>query len=665
MTEKNRKNNNSWHDRLSRAGVLRILRRNVLLQASLAVITVVLTIVLIFSLTVAWYTNVVQTGGLSFEAEKWEFDGQIELLNSETVSAMPGDGGIIPIRVTNAGDHIVAASATVNKNGMEEEMRKRFYFYVDTQTDKNSETVERIYISGMSSYTYTIYPHSELLLSDTVQNGPLIKWMWVYDVLGYYVWGQNVNGEVSPMDYIRPIEYDYDPITTTFDAAGNLLTVDGVTSVSEFIAELTASDGYAGTLDLTDPSVAAVNGYYPVAVNGDGYGVWLYLCTAEEIRANTAFDTAIGSEENTQTYTATVTITGQNSREDFRPVSSVQELQAALTDPTAGVIQLQDDLELTKTLQVTQGTASIDLNGKTLSVGADVTKVVTLAEGSKLALSNGTLQGAGSTDAHVAVTMTGASLTMNDVTLQNVGTGIRIEDNNATSASTVHINGSVLNTEQQALWIYGNPETQQVRTRVVVEESTLVGAGYTGILCSGNYGGIDMVISRSTVSGYYTAIYHPQRNSTLEISNGSVLTGRTGLVVKGGTVTVTDSTVHGTLQEVDEPAYVPSGWSDTGDGIYLEANYTENYSDWEASVTVINCTVISDYAQAIRKYRIEAEQAEIVIQSGRFTDYAEGTLPEGFVPAEHMNVFLSSGSTATADTENNRTIIVSVEETTP
>ena len=665
MTEKNRKNNNSWHDRLSRAGVLRILRRNVLLQASLAVITVVLTIVLIFSLTVAWYTNVVQTGGLSFEAEKWEFDGQIELLNSETVSAMPGDGGIIPIRVTNAGDHIVAASATVNKNGMEEEMRKRFYFYVDTQTDKNSETVERIYISGMSSYTYTIYPHSELLLSDTVQNGPLIKWMWVYDVLGYYVWGQNVNGEVSPMDYIRPIEYDYDPITTTFDAAGNLLTVDGVTSVSEFIAELTASDGYAGTLNLTDPSVAAVNGYYPVAVNGDGYGVWLYLCTAEEIRANTAYDTAIGSEENTQTYTATVTITGQNSREDFRPVSSVQELQAALTDPTAGVIQLQDDLELTKTLQVTQGTASIDLNGKTLSVGADVTKVVTLAEGSKLALSNGTLQGAGSTDAHVAVTMTGASLTMNDVTLQNVGTGIRIEDNNATSASTVHINGSVLNTEQQALWIYGNPETQQVRTRVVVEESTLAGAGYTGILCSGNYGGIDMVISHSTVSGYYTAIYHPQRNSTLEISNGSVLTGRTGLVVKGGTVTVTDSTVHGTLQEVDEPAYVPSGWSDTGNGIYLEANYTENYSDWEASVTVINCTVISDYAQAIRKYRIEAEKAEIVIQSGRFTDYAEGTLPEGFVPAEHMNVFLSSGSTATADTENNRTVIVSVEETTP
>lgn len=667
MTEKNRKNNNSWHERLSHAGVLRVLRRNVLLQASLAIITVLLTIVLIFSLTVAWYTNVVQTGGLSFEAEKWNFDGQIELLSDETVSVSPGDEGTISLRVANPGDHLVTVSATVNKSSMDEEMRKRLYFYVDTQVERNSETVERAYISGLSSYTYTVYPHSELLLSDTVQNGPLIKWMWVYDVLGYYVWGQNEDGAVKPLDYIRPVEYAYDPITTTFDAEGNLLTVDGFTSVTDFIADLTANDGYAGTLDLADPTVAAVDGYYPISVNSDGYGVWLYLCTAEEIQANMAYDTAIGSESNTQTYTATVTVTGQNSREDVRPVTTVQELQAALTDPTAGVIQLQDDLELTKTLQVTQGTASIDLNGKTLSVGADVTKVVTLAEGSKLALSNGTLQGAGSTDAHVAVTMTGASLTMNDVTLQNVGTGIRIEDNNATSASTVHINGSALNTEQQALWIYGNPETQQVRTRVVVEESTLAGAGYTGILCSGNYGGIDMVISRSTVSGYYTAIYHPQRNSTLTINNGSTLTGRTGMVIKGGTVTVTDSTVRGIALEEDEPSYVPSGWSDTGDGIYLECNYTENYANWSASVTVINSTVTSDYAQAVRKYKPGATKAELVVHSGSFTSYAAETavVPEGFDAEEHIISYLADrdNSHVTIDTNNKTYIVTSTDAT--
>lgn len=665
MTEKNRKNNNSWHDRLSHTGVLGILRRNVLLQASLAIITVLLTIVLIFSLTVAWYTNVVQTGGLSFEAEKWNFDGQIELLSDETVSATPGGEGTISLRVANAGDHIVAASATVNKNGMDEKMRQRLYFYVDTQMERNGETVDRVYISDKSSYTYTIFPHSELILSDTVQNGPLIKWVWVYDVLGYYVWGQNTDGTVKPKDYIRPIEYAYDPITTTFDAAGNLLTVDGFTSVADFVAELTATDGYAGTLDLTDPSVTAVGGYYPISVNQDGYGVWLYLCTADEIRANMAYDTAIGSESNTQTYTATVTITGQNSREDVRPVTSVQELQAALTDPTVGMIQLADHLQLTQTLNMTTGSATIDLNGKILSVDPDVEKIVTLTSGAKLSIENGTIRGAGETDAHAAVTMSGAHLTMNDVTLENVGTGIRIEDNKAKSASTVHINGCTLQTEQQALWVYGNLDAQQTRTRIVVEDSTLNGAGYAGILCSGNYGGIDMVVSHSTVSGYYTAIYHPQRNSTLAINNGSTLTGRTGLVVKGGTVTVADSTVHGTAQEVDAPSYESSGWADTGDGIYLEANYTENYPDWSASVTVINSTVTSDYAQAVRKYKPDATNAKLVVQSGRFTDYAESTLPEGFVPAEHMNVFRSSGSTVTADTENNRTTIVAVEETTP
>ena len=664
MTEKNRKNNNSWHERLSHAGVLRILRRNVLLQASLAIITVVLTIVLIFSLTVAWYTNVVQTGGLSFEAEKWNFDGKIELLTEQQISATPGGEGIIPLRVTNQGDHIVAASATVNKNGMEEEMRKRLYFYVDTQVERNSEKVERAYISGLSSYTYTIYPHSELLLSDTRQNAPLIKWMWVYDVLGYYVWGQNEDGEIKPDDYIRPVEYAYDPTTTTFDGEGNLLTVDGQKSVVTFLAELTANDGYAGVLDLANQPVTTVDGYYPISVNSDGYGVWLHLCTENEIRANMAYDAAIGSENNTKTYTATVTVTGQNSRGDARPVTSVQELQEALTDPTAGVIRLQENLELTQPLQMAGGTAAIDLNGKTLSVDASIEKIVTLTSGAKLSVENGTIRGAGETDAHAAVTMGGAHLIMNRVTLENVGTGIRIEDNKVTdgTASTVYLTECTLLTKQQALWVYGNVDGQKTRTCIVVEDSTLDGAGYAGILCSGNYGGIDMMVSDSDVSGYYTAIYHPQGNSTLTVSNQSTLTGGTGLVVKGGTVTVTDSTVHGTMKDVSAPAYSSSGWTDTGDGIYLEANYAANNADWTVSVTVTNSTVTSDFSRAVRKFDANVENATIKVQSGTFTSYAAETavVPEDFDAAEHIRSYLADpdNSNVAADADNNKTYIV-------
>lgn len=666
MTEKNRKNNNSWHERLSHAGVLRVLRRNVLLQASLAIITVVLTIVLIFSLTVAWYTNVVQTGGLSFEAEKWNFDGKIELLTEENLSAAPGDEGIIPLRVTNQGDHIVAASATVNKNGMEEEMRKRLYFYVDTQVTRNSEKVERAYISGLSSYTYTIYPHSELLLSDTRQNGPLIKWMWVYDVLGYYVWGQNENGVIKPSDYIRPIEYAYDPITTTFDAEGNLLTVDGFTSVTDFIADLTANDGYAGALNLDDPSdpgyVTAVDGYYPVSVNGDGYGVWLYLCTAEEIQANMAYDAAIGSESNARTYTATVTVTGQNSREDARPVTSFRELQEALTDPTAGVIRLQENLELTQPLQMAGGTASIDLNGKTLSVGDGVNRVATLTEGAKLSIENGEIQGSASTSNMIAVHMTGAHLTVNNVTMTNVDTGVRVEDHKASlgTSSTVYINNSTITADLYGVHVYGNPNASQTRTQVVIQGSAVTGAGYAGILYNGSYGGIDTVVSSTEVNGLYAAIYHPQGDSTLTVSNQSTLTGGTGLVVKGGSVTVTDSTVHGTMEDVSAPAYSPSGWADTGDGIYLEANYAVDHPDWTVSVTVTNSAVISDFSRAIRKYESGVENAIIRVQSGTFTSYAQAeTLPDGFINATtNIKDYLADGDNATVNAENDKTCTV-------
>ena len=506
-----------------------------------------------------------------------------------------------------------------------------------------------------------MYPHSELILSDTVQNGPLIKWMWVYDVLGYYVWGQNENGVIKPSDYIRPVEYAYDPTTTTFDGEGKLLAVDGQKSVADFVAELTANDGYAGTLDLTDPTVAVVGGYYPVSVNSDGYGVWLYLCTASEIQANMAYDTAIGSESNTQTYTATVTITGQNSREDVRPVTSVQELQTALSNPTAGIIQLADDIQLTEPLIMTGGTAALDLNGKTLSVGDGVNRVATLTEGAKLSIENGQIQGSASTNNMIAVHMTGAHLTVNNVTMTNVDTGVRVEDHKASlgTSSTIYINKSTITADLYGVHVYGNQNASQTRTQVVIQDSAVTGAGYAGILYNGSYGGIDTVVSNTEVSGLYAAIYHPQGDSTLTVSNQSTLTGGTGLVVKGGTVTVKDSTVHGTLKEISDPAYSVSGWTDTGDGIYLEANYAVNHTDWTVSVTVTNSAVISDFSRAIRKYESGVENAIIRVQSGTFTSYAQAeTLPDGFKAQANIQDYLADGDNATVNAENDKTCTV-------
>ena len=667
MTENKQNHNHSWHDRLSHGGVLRVLRRSVMLRAALAIVTVVLTIVLIVSLTVAWYTNVVQTGGLVLEAQTWNFTGTIELLMDPSIQATPGDEGFISLRMTNSGEHIVAASATVNKQAMDKEMRKRLYFYVDTATERNGESVDRVYIAEKNSYTYTVFPHTDLILSETVQTAPPIKWVWVYDVLGYYVMGSRDISETSVEveDYIRPIEYAYDPIYTTFAADGRLLTVDGTKSASDFITELTESDGYEGTVDTL---AGNVGGYYPVSVNEQGYGVWLYLCTADEIRANTEYDTKLGQNQTQPNCTATVTITGSNSREDAVPVTSAQELQVALSDPTVGIIRLADDVQLTQTLSMTSGSATIDLNGNTLSVGSGVQKVFDLTNGARLALQNGTVQGSGTTDYHMAVNTSGAHLTMTDVKISNVGTGIRISDDVKTTkmGSTIYLNNCVVETEQQALWIYGNKNADEARTQVVVDDSVLNGAEYAGIMCSGNYGGTDILISNSTVKGHYTSIYHPQHNSTLTIKNCK-LYGFTGLVVKGGTVTVDDSWVEATATVNDElapPQEKGSGWSDTGDGIYLEANYAK---DGDISLVVTNCTVVSQAALAVRQYPLNGyDNVTFAVESGTFTSYATSTTAEAnaFDAITQIWDYLADGSTADNNPEapaNKRSCVVRKE----
>ena len=175
------------------------------------------------------------------------------------------------------------------------------FFYVDDQKQSNEETVYRNYVNIIDDYSYPITEGQKLILSEEYQNAPELKWQWVYEMQGYYVQGTVVSDDsVEPVieEYLRPVEYDSSKAIYD-DETGKLKTIDGVSRM-EFLGELTSSDGYAGNLMPKEDgtSIPPIKGYYPISVDNDGYGVWLYLCTKDEIDAANIYDTELGLSEN-------------------------------------------------------------------------------------------------------------------------------------------------------------------------------------------------------------------------------------------------------------------------------------------------------------------------------------------------------------------------------
>lgn len=311
---------------------LEAARKNVVRQAALAVLLIVQLVVLLFAITAAWYTNIVQTNDLVFETSRWGFEGSVQL-GDGPIQAAPGDEEVIPFVAKNNSDEVTAVSVNISKASMDTEMQKRIYFYADISKLRNDEVMERIYLSNTGSYTYVMPGQGSLTLTDEFSEDVPLKWQWVYDLLGYYVLGVVAEDGVIVEEYLRPIEYDYDEIRTTFEADGTLATIDGVTTAAEFLRQVSISDGYEGTIN----TAGAVGGYYPVDVDANGYGVWAYLCDYTDIQQNTNYDTQLGSGEVIiNNFTAKATITAQNSKldavEDFAAIGIQESTESDVVD---------------------------------------------------------------------------------------------------------------------------------------------------------------------------------------------------------------------------------------------------------------------------------------------------------------------------------------------
>lgn len=591
------------------------MRKRVGMQAGLALLTVTLTVILIFAMTAAWYTNVVQTSGLIFQVEQWGVDVNA-IITSAHIQAAPGDEGVIDFKVSNTGTDTVNVAVSVTKNAMDPVMQRRLYFYVDTQMDQNQELVQRVYLNSQTGYDYLLFGGCDLTLGEAYHNGAPLKWHWVYDVLGYYVRREaDGQGQLQIAEYLRPIEYAYEQ--ATYDAVtGELLTVNGVLTAQDFLTQLSENDGYAGTIDTTAPPA---DGYYPVAVDATtGSGVYAYLLNYNQIQTEMATDTAMGNAEdpeNLPTYVANFTIYAENYPVEAVAVATQEALVSALATGTNPLIQLTQDITLTEEIVISNGSSMVlDLNGKTLTTNVSG-NAITLTEGSNLSMTNGTLTGNGAN----GIVTQGADATLNNVTVSGYGVGLRAMDNSAAGRdSTVHVIGSNITGSTCGVLAYGNgPQTEQT-TKVIIERSTVssdniavCGNGTVG--AAGNWG-TDIQIINSQILGnetkVSTGIYHPQAEGTLNIVDSTVK-AHTALIVKGGTVTIANSQIIGVGENGEEPSYGVSGAASTGDAVYIEDGYQYKiYLEVDA-----NSTLTSYYQKGLRTY-MEGSAYITVIDNG-------------------------------------------------
>lgn len=619
---------NKLKSRQSRTTLLGVLRKNIVLRAVLVIFTVILTLILLFALTVAWYTNVVQSGGLTFTAQQWDFSGTVNIpdINPE---AYPGAEGVIPMELINEGTQPLSATVTVAKNQLDREMQQRMYFYVDTTSVRGGELIDRVWVDSLNGYNYTVFPESQLQISETTQSVPALKWTWVYDVLGYYVRGTASSGTVMVQEYIRPVEYDYDPVYTTFDSGvGYPVKINQNTTVEAFLEKLTANDGYPGK--LTASAQRNDGGYYAIDVDENGYGVWLYLCTYTEIQNHTAYDNqlAAGKPINGQVV---INVTGQNGKAEYTQIGTAQALINALNDPNAGIVKLTNDVTIDAPLNLTTTTtAMLDLNGHTITSTANA--IIYGDPGDTITVYNGTLTGNGQ-EASMGVYSSGANITLHNVTIQNVDEGIQVFDhkNNLGADSGIHLIDCTIRAAMDGLWIYGNGDASQRKTKIVIENSTIVGESYAGVICNGSTtnSGTEIQIIGGNISGYYTGIYNPGKDSLLT-ANGATISGMTGLVAKGGTIELINCQVKGTgtKDDLQEPSLNVSGWSDTGDGVYLEASY-----EWQTIVLIsgADTNITSNYAEAVRKYKEDSANAHIIVSGGTFSSDVSRYLIEGAI----------------------------------
>lgn len=457
-------------------------QKKIYMKSFSVVAILMLTVVLLFTITAAWYSNIVEVEELVFEVDSWGVDATIQLTDKEIHHAAPGDSKTIAYKVDNNADRLVNIQFNAYKQFLPGFMQQRIYFYLDKQTEVNGEMVDRIYLHDDNAYYYPLMGGQVVDTTGQVISDHPLKWEWVYDLLGYYaIVKTDEEGISKETAYIRPVQYRFE--SAQYDSATGILTsiknADGtVVTQEEFILNLLATDGIqTGTQTesefkptefekaadlLTTLKFKDITGateeknYYRIYEDKvNGYGIYMYLCDYNEIAVNNKIDAEIADSKSayrlTEDHMTIVQLSCGQAMEYFIDVSDASQLTNLLknepvtvkdengNDVTMGaythllksknlwderdyvIIRLTEDMTLNPML-LTDCNMTIDLNGHTITAGA-LAPVFTMDPGCKLRMYNGTINPVGA----VPFTATASTVILKDVMIETTGAAVTIQ----------------------------------------------------------------------------------------------------------------------------------------------------------------------------------------------------------------------------------------------
>ena len=330
--------------------------------------------------------------------------------------------------------------------------------------------------------------------------------------------------------------------TTTRQNRVEGCTVSGVT------VESTATAEYAEDNASTTTLGGLIGNYF-----GDGSGGTVTGNTVDDVsfvvgNAKSAGSIVGGDRTNANSEPVGVTV-GGNAISDVTGATNSYFFTAVAAVGTMNYDSLQAAIDAAKSGE------TVTLLGNVTYTGSNRAKI----EGKALTIDLG------------GYTVTGENVPFNikanaDVTLKNgtirdtTGTACTVQVYSAKATFAEDL--TVISDVGSAVTIYGP-------NAVLTTEAVLIAnaENYAVIMGQGNYDGTVINVTGGSITGNNAAIYHPQEGE-LNISGG-VLTGYTGIVMKSGSLNISDGTIKATGDKV-EYQYKESGWFCTGDALMIE-----------------------------------------------------------------------------------------------